>query len=443
MQRNKIGTVSLTGAGCGSDLITIKGFKALKNADVIVYDDLLDNSLLENLKAEKIYVGKRSGYHSMPQNEINNILIQKAKEGNKVVRLKGGDSFVFGRGGEEILALQENKIPYDIIPGVSSAIAVPGELGIPLTHRGVSQSFTVVTGHTASDKKENYEALAKLNGTLVFLMGLRNIDGICKKLMENGKDKNTPASVLSCGFGSEQARIDGNLENIAQKAKNAKTPAIIVIGNMAAFDLRKNIPSVSVIATDAFCKKFSDNYTNTVSYPLVEITPQELKEDYKNYEQIAFLSANAVDLFFEGLEDIRQAAGLKFACVGAETAKRLLRYKIKADFIPSKFDRETLLREMPNKKTLVLGNENIYKTTIKPMTITINTDYAVFASSAGVKGFFENAGNLGSAKPVCIGKATAQELSKHINEYLIAEIHTVEGIIEVIKNDAFKTAEKL
>ncbi len=442
MQRNKIGTVTLTGAGCGKDLITVKGLNALKAAEVVVYDDLIDKSLLNGLNAEKIYVGKRSGKHSKPQEEINKILIENANEGKRVVRLKGGDSFVFGRGGEEILALQENGIPYEIIPGVTSAVAVPEELGIPVTHRGVSQSFTVVTGHTASEKEENYAALAKLDGTLVFLMGVKKIASICQRLMENGKDKHTPASLLSNGFTAEQMRIDGDLESISEKAKNAKAPAVLVVGNTAALDFRKTVPSVSVFATSAFCKKFSERYVNTYIYPIVEIIPQEYIFDCKEYEQIAFLSSNAVELFFSHIDDIREIAHLQFACVGSETAKKLLQYRIKADFIPSRFDRETLLYEMPDKKTLVLGNENIYKTAIKPTNITVSTDYIVFASSAGVKCFFESGNTLGNSKPVCIGRATATELSNYTNDYLTADTHTIDGIIEVIHNDAFKKIKK-
>lgn len=442
MQRNKIGTVTLVGAGCGKDLITVKGLNALKAAEVVVYDDLIDKSLLAGLNAEIIYVGKRSGKHSKIQAEINKIIIDKANEGKNVVRLKGGDSFVFGRGGEEILALRGTGIPYDTVPGVTSAVAVPEELGIPVTHRYASQSFTVVTGHTASDKEESYEALAKLNGTLVFLMGLKNIASICQRLIEYGKDRHTPASVLSNGFSAEQTRINGVLENIAEKAKSAKAPAVLVIGDTAAYDFEKTVPSVSVIGTSAFCKKFSERYGNIYSYPIVEIIPQEFHIDYNEYEQIAFLSSNAVETFFSRIDDIREIAHLQFACIGSETAKKLSQYKIRADFIPGRFDKETLLSEMPERRTLVLGNDNIYKTVLKPTKIKVSTEYIVFASAAGVKAFFESGNTLGSAKPVCIGKATATELSDYTNDYLTAEKHTVDGIVEVIKNDAFQKIEK-
>ena len=221
-------SVTFIGAGPGPGLITVRGLEALRRADVILYDDLLDSDLLSDPaleSAEKIFVGKRSGAHSVPQEETTALLISKANEGKRVARLKGGDSFVFGRGGEEALALQAAGIPFELVPGVSSAVAVPEDFGIPVTHRGKARSFTVVTGHTAADptaKEENYEALAKLEGTLVFLMGLRNLAQICGELIENGKSPETPASVLSKGFAADAVRYDGTLETISTVAKDAR-----------------------------------------------------------------------------------------------------------------------------------------------------------------------------------------------------------------------------
>ena len=171
------GKVQLIGAGCGRGLISVKALKALKKADVLVYDDLIDDKLLDEVREDckRIYVGKRFAKHSKTQPEINEILIEEAKKGQLVARLKGGDSFVFGRGGEEYLALEAEGIDCELFPGISSCIAVPESLGIPVTHRGIAQSFTVITGHSASNKTESYEALAKLNGTLVFLMGINSI----------------------------------------------------------------------------------------------------------------------------------------------------------------------------------------------------------------------------------------------------------------------------
>ena len=441
MQKDKRGTVTLIGAGCGKGFITLKGYYALQNSEVVVYDDLIDKALLDPLNAEKIYVGKRRGQHSRKQEEINQILIDKALEGKRVARLKGGDSFVFGRGGEEILALQKAGIAYDVIAGVTSAVAVPETLGIPVTHRGAAQSFTVVTGHTTGSREENYEALANLDGTLIFLMGLYNIDEICSKLIHNGKDKNTPASLLSDGFGKDEKRINGTLDTIAALSANAKTPAVLVIGKTAGLDFRKTIPSVTVTGTKAFCEKFCNQYSNAKAYPTVTIVPQEIDISYKDYEWLAFTGGNAIEIFFEQLEDVRQLAHLKFACVGCETAKKLEKYKIKADFVPSSFDSETMLKEMPKGKVLVLGNDNIYKTKTLPVKIDADTDYIVFSSASGVRGFFENGSTLNAAKPVCIGRATAKELSKYTNDYIISKVHTIDGIIEVIQNETFSPAE--
>ena len=194
------GEVWLVGAGCGEGLLTLEGKRVLARAHTVLYDALVPPEVLQEAgpDAELLPVGKRSGHHSMAQEAINCLLIQKAREGKRVVRLKGGDSFVFGRGGEEALALQEAGIPWHVVPGVSSAIAVPEHFGIPVTHRGLARSFTVVTGHTRDGQDEDWQALARLQGTLVFLMGLERLETICRRLVEEGKNPDTPAAVL-CG----------------------------------------------------------------------------------------------------------------------------------------------------------------------------------------------------------------------------------------------------
>lgn len=237
------GKVILAGAGCGAyDLITVRGLNAVRNAQVLVYDDLIDERLLSHAGegCEKIYVGKRSGKHSMPQEEINALLIAKAKEGKRVVRLKGGDPFVFGRGGEEILALKQAGIETEEIPGISSAVAVPAAAGIPVTHRGISQSFHVITGHGAEGgPTEKPETLAALKGTLIFLMGLGNIEKLTKDLIACGKPENTPAAVIRGGFDDTAQTIRGCLGDIAAKTKQSglASPAVIVIGESAGMDL--------------------------------------------------------------------------------------------------------------------------------------------------------------------------------------------------------------
>lgn len=241
------GKVILTGAGCGAyDLITVRGMNAVRDAQVLVYDDLIDERLLSHTgeSCEKIYVGKRSGKHSMPQEEINSLLIAKAKEGKLVVRLKGGDPFVFGRGGEEILALRQAGIEVEEIPGISSAVAVPAASGIPVTHRRLSRSFHVITGHGAEGSlTEKMETLAALEGTLVFLMGLGNIEEITEGLLACGKPKSTPAAVIRGGFDDADQTIRGCLGDIAEKTKQSglMAPAVIVIGECAGMDLFGNV----------------------------------------------------------------------------------------------------------------------------------------------------------------------------------------------------------
>ena len=218
---NKNGRVYLVGAGCGDyDLITVRGQRILEKCDVVVYDFLIDSRLLDYVpeNAERICVGKRAGCHSESQENINALLVKKAMEGKNVVRLKGGDSFVFGRGGEEIQALRLHDIEYSIIPGISSAIAVPELAGIPVTQRKVSRSFHVITGHTADDLLPmNMNVYAKLDGTLVFLMALKNIEKISEMLILNGKSENTPAAVISNGAGEKQQIVRSNLKNIAHE----------------------------------------------------------------------------------------------------------------------------------------------------------------------------------------------------------------------------------
>lgn len=232
--------VLLVGAGCGSyDLITLKGLRAIRRAKVLVYDDLIDQRLLAHASesCETIYVGKRSGRHSMKQEQINELLIKKAKEGGLVVRLKGGDPFVFGRGMEELTALKKEGIPVDYIPGVTSCIAVPGAAGIPVTHREVSRSFHVITGHTALGSgtlTENidFETLAKLEGTLVFLMGFGHLKEIAEELVRAGKDMLTPAAVIHGNLEKPADIVKGTLADIAQKVSESaiQTPAVIVVG---------------------------------------------------------------------------------------------------------------------------------------------------------------------------------------------------------------------
>lgn len=241
------GRVLLVGAGCGArDLITVKGLRAIRQAQVLVYDDLIDLTLLEYAaeSCELIFVGKRSGRHSMPQEQINALLIEKAKKGGLVVRLKGGDPFVFGRGMEEMTALRAAGIHVDYIPGITSCVAIPAQAGIPVTHRALARSFHVFTGHVAvgsGDLSEtiDFQAIVRLEGTLVFLMGFGHLAQIAAELMRAGKEASTPAAVVHGGFDASVDAVRGTLFNIAAKAQAAgvRTPAVIVVGDVVRVGL--------------------------------------------------------------------------------------------------------------------------------------------------------------------------------------------------------------
>ncbi len=239
-----MGMVYLTGAGPGDmELLTLKALRVVKEADVIIYDRLANPDILNEAKngCEFVYVGKEDGKHIMPQDQINETIYQNACNYDTVVRLKGGDPFVFGRGGEEAAYLHEHGISFEIIPGITSAISAPAYAGIPVTHRGIAVSFRVVTGHEAPDKEssqipwENF----KTDDTIVFLMGLHNLDKICHKLIEVGKAPTYPCAIVSKGTTPQQQVIVGTLENIVERAQGVATPALIVVGKVV--ELRKQL----------------------------------------------------------------------------------------------------------------------------------------------------------------------------------------------------------
>jgi len=232
-----MGQVYLTGAGPGDmELLTLKALRVVKIADVIIYDRLANPEILKEAKkgCEFVYVGKEDGRHILPQDEINKTIYQKALKYDVVVRLKGGDPFVFGRGGEEGIYLKDRGVPFEIIPGITSAISVPAYAGIPVTSRGVAVSFRVVTGHETPNKTDSqidWKSF-KNNETIIFLMGLHNIQIICKKLISIGKSKDCPIAVISKGTTKEQKTIVSTLQNIPKEAKKLPTPALIVIGEV-------------------------------------------------------------------------------------------------------------------------------------------------------------------------------------------------------------------
>ena len=315
------GCVYLVGAGCGrADLITLRGLRLLQCCDVVVYDDLIDRHLLEAAPqaAERLYVGKRLGRHSTPQEEISRLLVKKALEGKVVIRLKGGDPFVFGRGGEEMEALLSAGIPCEEVPGITSAVAIPAAVGIPVTHRGVSRSFHVITGHTFDERGEpagGWGTLANLEGTLVFLMGLANLEGIADGLLSAGKRAETPAAVISSGMGPRPVAVRAPLAQLAEKTRAAelKAPAIILVGPTAALDFSATVEHplsgvrVGVTGTAGLRQKLQELLTGlgavveTAAGLTVEELPLPLRlEDLcaGRSPWLVFTSANGVDIFF-------------------------------------------------------------------------------------------------------------------------------------------------
>lgn len=240
------GSVALVGAGCGkADLITVRGRTLLKQCEAVVYDDLIDPELLQYVSenAEQIYMGKRCGHHSAPQEEINQTLIELANRGLKVVRLKGGDPYIFGRGGEEMIALREAGISCQEVPGIPSPIGIPAEMGIPVTHRGASRGLHIITAHTADTPDglpEDFDVYAKLQGTLLFVMGMKQLPKIVSRLLELGKTAETSVAIVSGGNSPHPVDVRGNLSNIVERARkaDASSPAIILIGEVAKLDLR-------------------------------------------------------------------------------------------------------------------------------------------------------------------------------------------------------------
>ena len=361
----KTGKVYLVGAGPGDPgLISVKGLECLKQADVIIYDRLLDERLLDSApsEAERIYVGKTVGEHTKEQNEINQLLVDKAKEGKTVVRLKGGDPFVLGRGGEEAEALGQNHIPFEVVPGVSSAVAVPAYAGIPVTHRGLASSFAVVTGHEEPGKASSnivWEKLANAVDTLVFLMGMQNLSKIVAQLLEHGRPANTPVAVIKDGTRTKQKTVVGSLKDIVAKVNEHRlsAPAVIVVGEVVRlreklrwFD-NQPLFGKRILVTRArhqasiLSKLLSEHGAQPIELPAIDIQTiannEELDQAISNLERyhwIVFTSTNGVNAFFKHLYslkfDSRVLNSLKIGAIGPATAKALETKGIISDYLP-------------------------------------------------------------------------------------------------------------
>ncbi len=345
------GFVSLVGAGCAPGLITLLGLERLRRCDAVVYDELIDPELLLSAPpgAERLYVGKRAGRPSAKQEEISALLLRLAAEGKRVVRLKGGDPYVFGRGGEELLALAAAGAACEEIPGVSSAVAVPALAGIPVTHRALSRGFAVVTAHTAEGGlPEYFDSLADFPGTLVVLMGLGRLGEIAARLAAAGVDAGTPCAVAAEGAAARYC-IRGTLADIAARAKDAAPPAVIVIGPAAALDLRpgRSLPlagaRVGLTGTRRMNARLARELRALGAEPFTacELTLSPLPAADgapTGCGCLVFTSAEGVRLYFERLArrggDARSLAGGKIACVGRATAAALMERGLRADLVP-------------------------------------------------------------------------------------------------------------
>ena len=368
------GKVFLVGAGPGDPgLITVKGLECIRKADVIIYDYLASPSLLASAgnDCELIYVGKKEGEHTLPQDEINDLILKKAKQGLIVTRLKGGDPFIFGRGGEEAEVLSEAGISFEIVPGVSSAIAAPAYSGIPLTHRQFTSTVGFVTGHEDPQKEEssiNWSAVAKGMGTLVFLMGVKNLPKITSKLKENGLPGRTPIAIVQWGTTPQQVTVSGTLDTIEETARETgiKAPAVICIGEVVRlreklrwFEIRP-LFGKRVVVTRAreqasdLVLALSDLGAECFECPTIRIAPpddisllDQAIERLEGYHWLIFTSVNGVAAFFKRLflkgKDVRALGGLKTAVIGPATQRKLFEFGLKSDLIPESFRAESII----------------------------------------------------------------------------------------------------
>lgn len=364
---NNKGKVYIAGAGCGNEgLITVKLKSVMEKAECIIYDRLVNESILQYMKpdAELIYMGKENVEGGELQKKINEIIVEKSREGLTVLRLKGGDPFVFGRGGEEIEALIAENIDFEVIPGISSAIAVPAYAGIPVTHRGINTSFHVFTGHMKKDGIEHdYETVAKLEGTLVFLMGLGNLEKITENLIKHGKMPETPVAVIKNGTTAKQETYTGTLETIIEivRENNVKAPVIIIIGEVV--NLRKkikwfeNMPlfGKNILVTrnrdkqEEVTNKIIELGGQAINIPFINIEYLDFEmPDLSKYSTLLFNSLNSVIGFMRKIKDMRVLGHLKIGVVGKKTDEEMKKYRIIPDFYPKEYTVEKLAAESVN-----------------------------------------------------------------------------------------------
>ena len=361
-----IGRVCLVGAGPGDpELLTVKGRERLMEADVILFDRLLDGRMLEGLNAGLIDVGKNAGRHKLRQGDINQLLVEKAEEGKIGVGLKGGDPYLFGRGGEEAVACRERGIPFEVVPGVTSAIAAPGLAGIPVTHRRVASALTIVTGHEEPGKESplDWNAIARLEGTLVVLMGVSRLDENTDKLIQAGKPPQTPAAIVERGGWPDQRLVSGTLKDIAERAKREKvqSPAILVVGDVVRLAEALAPEKIAILRPAGQQEEsvaLAERYGFIpLSAPAIALKrrplPADLMERIDAAECVAFTSANGVYIALEDKAISRALAAKRIVAIGPRTKKALEEHDIESE-TPESYSSEGLERMLKGRHKSIL-----------------------------------------------------------------------------------------
>lgn len=492
------GKVYLVGAGCGDlELMTVKGQRLLETCDAIVYDRLANPAFLDRVKdqAKRVYVGKQAANHAMQQEDINALLVDLAKQYGCVVRLKGGDPYVFGRGGEEALYLKEAGIAFEVVPGITSAIGGLAYAGIPITHRDVASSFHVITGHFKDDEMDHdWSKIAQYEGTLVFLMGLSHLDAICQALMTEGMSPDQPVALIEWASHPHQRKVIGSLATIGslKEKHRIKTPSLIVVGQVvslhASLDWFSVLPlqGKRIVVTRArnqasqLATKLTQLGAGVAEVPSIKIAPcgdEKLRQaigSLKDYTMVLWTSANGVHRFFETLNamgfDSRHLSHLKLAVVGSGTQKALRDYGLKADFMPSAYHSDALLaallphvtshdhllipRAKNARKGLLEGLEGVARVeeihvyesvaeAIEAVTIKdiIQADALTFTSASTVKHLVAqlDPASLIAVKgmPVySIGPITTETLvANGFKKIITAKQHDIEGLVDTLINE--------
>ena len=496
--KSHTGIVYIVGAGPGDrKLITLKGVECLQRADVVIYDLLLNDTLLEHCPAhtEKIKAPDPR-IRTTRQTELNQLLVEHAKAGKVVVRLKGGDPYIFGRGGEEAFALTEASIPFEIVPGITSAIAASAYAGIPVTHRDYASSVAFVTGHSAAlrpDSNINWEGLATAVDTLVVYMGVAHLHQIAERLMTHGRSPQTPVSLVRVGTTPQQQVVQGTLDDIVQKVEAAqlKSPAVIVIGEVNRlrqqlrwFDTKPLFGKrILVTRARAQASEFADlleaNGAQVIQCPTIKIHPVDVDTAYvrstHEYDWIIFTSINAVEIFYERLrengKDARAFGGCKICAVGPKTVDALNRIGINPDFVPSHSRGSVIAAEIEDvngKKILLprakiatddlpnglrergglVDDVSLYATvkvsvgnheTIEADLLNGRIDIVTFTSSSTVTNFLEMfpvhtpTVLLANVKVAVIGPTTQKTAVEYgVRVDIVAKDASVESLVEVI-----------